>query len=268
MRLDLRDYTQGRIYYGCHEPKRRAVKRLLRPGDVALDVGANVGLFTLLAANAVGSTGEVHAFDLVPATFAELTENVRINGFAQVRLTRAAVGAAPGETTLGLGEHPEGGSGGYMTGGTGAPVEAPVVTLDGYVAQHVPDAPIRLLKVDVEGAEPDVLLGFRERLSVRPPDIVVAEVSPETLGLHGHNAASLEQLTRSGYRLHRLGPRGRLRPLRNDEVALLAAPNVSQRSTDGLVGLFRQGQAERKTFFNVFALSSLVNQQPGSALTR
>jgi FkbM family methyltransferase len=261
MRLDLGDYTQRRIYYGCHEPlEMRAVKRLLRPGDVALDVGANVGLFTLLAADAVGSTGEVHAFEPVPATFAELNENVRINGFEQVRLTRAAVGAAPGETTLGLGEHPEGGSGGYMTGGTGAPVEAPVVTLDGYVAQHLPDAPIRLLKVDVEGAEPDVLLGFRERLSVRPPDIVVAEVSPETLGLHGHNAASLlEQLTGSGYRLHRLGPRGRLRPLRSDEVALLAAPNVSQQSSDGLVGLFRQGLAERKTFFNVFALQPLVS---------
>ena len=122
MRLDLRDYIQRRIFYESHEPPQVAFfKRFLSAGDVVIDVGAHVGFFTLIAASIAGSEGEVHAFEPVPSNFAALEQNARLNGFGNVVLNRAAVGAEEGEVTLGLpGEVPDYGatSAMYTAGGT------------------------------------------------------------------------------------------------------------------------------------------------------
>jgi FkbM family methyltransferase len=253
MRLDLNDYTQRRIYYGCHEPRELAlVRRLLRPGDTVLDVGAHVGLFTLLAAAAVGPGGQVHAFEPVPANFDALAENVRLNRFSQVHLERTAVGEAAGQMTLGLGVHVQAGSGGYMQGGSAAQVDAKVISLDAYVREHLPSMPIRLLKIDVEGAEPAVLRGFQESLADAPPDAIIAEVSPETLSLQGYTVDDLlGELTSHGYDLYRLPPFRGLKSVDALDIADLGRPDAESTRAAGRV---RRGLAESRTFFNVFAL--------------
>src|SRR5579871_3144648 len=68
------------IYLGGYESiERDFVSRYLRPGDVFVDVGANVGLYTVLASKMVGDTGSVHSFEPCSKTFRRLEENVRLN---------------------------------------------------------------------------------------------------------------------------------------------------------------------------------------------
>ena len=68
------------------------VHRYLRPGDAVIDVGANIGVYTLLAASVVGDQGKVVAFEPGRQSFARLQENVQLNGLHQVETRRAAVG--------------------------------------------------------------------------------------------------------------------------------------------------------------------------------
>ncbi len=90
----------GNLYVGLHELEEMAFAlHLLRPGDLMLDVGANVGSYTVLAAGAVGAT--VHAFEPVAEAYAHLADNVRVNALeSRVILHRAAVGAACGELRM------------------------------------------------------------------------------------------------------------------------------------------------------------------------
>ena len=87
MLLDLDDYVQRKIWYRSFEPvTARALRRLLRPGDVALDVGANVGFYTLLFASRVGPSGTVHAFE--PVNGEKLEANLELSGLRNVVVSR------------------------------------------------------------------------------------------------------------------------------------------------------------------------------------
>ena len=82
MRLDLEDAEQRKVYFFGHYHERyeaALVARLLDPGEVFWDVGANVGYFSLVAAAAVGATGEVVAFEPGAASLERLTANVSLN---------------------------------------------------------------------------------------------------------------------------------------------------------------------------------------------
>jgi FkbM family methyltransferase len=259
IRLNLNDYIQQRIFYESHEPALLAfVERFVRPGDVVLDAGAHVGIFTLLAASLTGPTGEVHSFEPVPSNFEALEENVRLNGFRNVTLNQAAVGAEPGEVELGLPDVvPDSGttSAMYTVGGGNRRFSARVVTLDSYV-ERLEERPIRLLKMDVEGFEPAALDGFATRLGDRPPEGIVLEVNVELLDKHGFGAAELlDRLVDWGYRLHRISPFGRLREHSAD---FAVAPLPTQPLPNPrLAGWLRRYRAEGQLFFNLVAV------QPG-----
>jgi FkbM family methyltransferase len=95
LRGDQRWVMPRRIYwFGVWEPLLSAwIERRLHPGDVFVDVGANMGYTSLLAARAVGPGGAVVAFEPAPETFAKLTGNLALNPSANVRAVQAAVGA-------------------------------------------------------------------------------------------------------------------------------------------------------------------------------
>src|SRR5262249_684607 len=93
MRVRLDDYIGNFIYYwGCWEPDESwVIRALLRPGDVFVDVGANVGYFSPLAARAVGPLGRVIAFEPTPPTLEELRHNVALNDLQNVTVHGEAV---------------------------------------------------------------------------------------------------------------------------------------------------------------------------------
>ena len=144
----------------------RAFREAVRPGMTALDIGANVGAYTLLLGQWVGSGGAVFAFEPAPRTHEGLRRHIALNHLdAVVRPVRAAVGGAPGTASFVV--EPTAGEGrlatpGTMTDGAPAAVDVQVTTIDEFCARErlTPD----FIKVDVEGAELDVLRGARETI--------------------------------------------------------------------------------------------------------
>jgi FkbM family methyltransferase len=176
---------------GEMEPGVRVlISRLLGPGDVFIDVGANLGLHTLGAARAMQGEGRVVAFEPYEPTFNLLSKTLFINGFAGVVEAHcAAVSDHSGSQPLFLGKT----SGHHslfpldgLPSSTGDAVATPLVTLDTALATGTPPS---LIKIDVEGAELDVINGARETLA-RSPDVgLIVEFGPPHLARTGRSVA-------------------------------------------------------------------------------
>src|SRR5262249_32474127 len=138
--------------------------KLLAPGMTALDVGANVGQYTLLAAQRVGPSGRVHAFEPTPHVAAKLRANVRLNGFRNVTVAAMAVGDNCGEATLYYVD--DDGSNNILAPEPGYPtsVKVPLITLDDYLASQGLGK-VDVMKMDIEGAELKALRGSPRLLS-------------------------------------------------------------------------------------------------------
>jgi FkbM family methyltransferase len=251
--LDTREYMQRRFYYHCYEaPEARFLERWLRPGDGVADVGAHVGFFTLLSARLVGANGSVSAFEPIPATFARLRDNVAANGYDQVSLVEAAVTDAPGHVSLGFPQERLVGysTSDYSIGADIGAIEAAAVTLDEALADR---PPLRLLKIDAEGAERQVLDGARTLLQERPPEAILLEVNHQMLGRHGSAGDDVLGLLESfGYRIRALRRNGRPCPAPTAEQ-LRAAGERADAQAEGRSQL-RIGLATRHTMFNAVAL--------------
>ncbi len=178
-----------RVLLGSYEPEQTTLfQRCLSPGDVAFDVGAHVGYYTLLAATRVGMAATVFAFEPNPRNLRHLRHHVEINGLENVEIVPVAVADAVGVARFEQGS----GSGTGHLGDAGA-LEVPTLTLDAFVAQRgvVP----QVIKIDVEGAELRVLHGARQLLQDHHPVLFLSTHGP---GVH---AACTALLRESGYRV-------------------------------------------------------------------
>lgn len=180
----------GNWYCGLHEfAEMGFVLHLLRPGDHFLDVGANVGSYTVLAGGAVGA--RVTAVEPVPATFAALLRNVALNGLGErVRSCQAGLSGETGtlrfSSDLDTMNH-------VLAEGEVCPsVEVPVFRLDDLVGSDVPT----LIKMDVEGHELAVLRGAHATLTGPSVLAVVMEISDGSARRYGANVGELFVLMR------------------------------------------------------------------------
>lgn len=131
--------------------------RTVRPGDTVVDVGANVGYYTILAAKLAGPTGKVYAFEPDPTCVALLRKNVALNGLTNVIIEQKAVSNRPGKlklflSTENMGDHRT------IDEGNRNFVEVDAVTLDGYFAGKV----VNVVKIDVQGFEAIVFDGMAD----------------------------------------------------------------------------------------------------------
>jgi FkbM family methyltransferase len=151
------DPRREKFYWtGAYEPEvQRALVRLLRPGMTFWDIGAHAGFMTLLAARLVGERGLVHAFEPAEPTRQRLRTALRANDAANIVVYDVAVGATSGTTRL----YSHDSSSMWTTVaelGEGPAVDVTARTLDELTEElGAPD----VIKVDVEGAETDVLRG-------------------------------------------------------------------------------------------------------------
>jgi FkbM family methyltransferase len=121
------------------------------PEDVVIDIGANIGMFTLMAASK--TRGTVIAVEPSPPQFAALEANIAANGFTHVRAIQAAVSDREGAITLNVRRSPQGSTVfDAQTEKTVDSVEVPTVTLQGLLAEHGLER-VDYLKMDCEGAE-------------------------------------------------------------------------------------------------------------------
>ena len=213
--LDLREGIDFAIYvFGAFERETvRAFSRLIAPGAVVFDIGANVGAHTLQLARIVGGEGRVFAFEPTAFAFAKLSRNLALNPDMAGRVTaEQAMLVADGDASLpqalysswplsgDAGAHPR--HQGCLKSTDGAAV----TTVDAYVEQHGIER-IDLFKIDVDGFECDVLGGARRTLERLRPRIIM-ELAPYTLIERGTDvAALLDILGPAGYRLRDLDGR-------------------------------------------------------------
>jgi FkbM family methyltransferase len=183
---DSSDLLSRYVYYfGQWEPEvTRLIKQRLGPGHTFVDVGANLGWYTLLAADAVGPTGRVVAIEASPMNFSRLEENVNNNRLENVRLVNEAVWSSQGLLSLFQGPP--------QHSGISTVVPSFAERHRGYEkagqirARPLPEllnpdeiATLRVLKIDVEGAEGEVLLGFEPMLDSAPDDLeIFLELNP------------------------------------------------------------------------------------------
>lgn len=177
----------GNIYTGLHEFEEMAfLLHFLRPADLFVDIGANVGSYTILAGAAVGS--RCIAFEPVPATFASLVENVRLNHIeSSAECVNVAVGDKDGTITF----TSDADTVNHVVANnerTSAAVDVPVRTLDAVLEGRRP----ALLKIDVEGYETPAIAGGRGTLAGDDPMAVIMELNGSG-DRYGFNEGSLLQ---------------------------------------------------------------------------
>ena len=207
------DIAIGRaVLSGSYEPEVEAVFRdVLRPGMAAVDIGANIGFFSMLAASLVGKAGAVLAVEPNPDNARLLEASRRLNGFDQVTTAAVAAGRAMGLLLL------------HTTHSNGTTSEPGADPADLFAARAVPAVPIDalvaggwpaerrvgLIKVDVEGAEYPALLGASGVIGRDRPRIV-SEFSPGAMpGISGIDGPEyLRWLFGQGYQVAVLQPGG------------------------------------------------------------
>jgi FkbM family methyltransferase len=170
------------------EPGTRIlIASFLNPGDTFVDVGANIGLHTLAAARNVENQGQVIAFEPFAETAQMLSKTMWMNGFTDITTVyQAAVSDAPGDLLLHLGNtsgHHSLFSLGADEATSSAAVAVPVVTLDESLESG---SPIDLIKIDVEGAELEVLKGAADTLAANPDVALIVEFGPSHIARSGH----------------------------------------------------------------------------------
>jgi FkbM family methyltransferase len=209
----------GDNYYRCgfyEHGTMHVIASCLRPGDVFVDAGASVGQMSFHAARAVGAAGRVLAFEPAPDRFDDLVAGIALNGLGNIVPARAGLAAEAGDRALYLRGSPS------MADPTriADTVRVAVTRLDDALAAHAIDR-VRFVKIDVEGLEPDVLLGARRLLASPEPPIVCYE-----LGIYDHARAVHDILPRD-YALYQLAGTAH-RPSRLVELApaRLRADNV------------------------------------------
>lgn len=207
------------------------LRRVLRGGDFFIDVGANVGVFSLLAASLVGSFGRVFSYEPNPVVASLLERSSAMNWMHErLHVRQAAVGARSGQAQLLVNRHRLGDAAvGKVDRGETAgavrlsnltpthSVSVPVMTLD----EEFPyDIPIKILKIDAEGFETDVLSGADRLLTRQCIDYVMLEAIEEASGDRWTELlAALELVCAKGYEPFNFGKHGKLLPTTLQRVA-------------------------------------------------
>ncbi|QDA62300.1 FkbM family methyltransferase [Hymenobacter jejuensis] len=173
LHLHLGDWIQQNLYFlGAYEAREIAfLERYLKPGDVVFDVGANIGLHTLVAAKMVGPKGKVYAFEPFRQNFEHLQAHIQLNGLTNVVAAELAVSDTDGPLDFFAPPPNNSGMGSRYSQAVGSrPQVVQAVALDRYAA----DLPaLNLVKIDIEGGELLALRGMRNLLATHKPKVVM-----------------------------------------------------------------------------------------------
>lgn len=206
--VDAGDYIGHSICVGgSYEPQSLALAvRLMSGGGTFVDVGCNFGLYCCsIAANA---STRVLAIDASPAALVKLGENMRVNGFSSVTTVSAALHSK--RSLAVLGEAPIGNLGATrvswgLVGTSGSTNMVAALSLD-EILKTLGVGEVRLMKIDVEGSEREVLEGLDLTAEYRPANIIM-ERSERVAAAVGDLASCFETLVRFGYEPFRVDGR-------------------------------------------------------------
>lgn len=197
------------------------VQKLIRPGDVVVDAGANIGYITALLARWVGTTGLVHAIEPIPETFQLLQRSMRELKLDQVRLHACGVSDSTGQAVMEVPTYPDGAENFYEShlrtasdaSHQNRSFSVDLRTLDELVGDT--RSRVAFIKMDVEGHEEPALRGASRLLAEARPALLV-EIDDRLDQPSPPTARLMEQLSALGYGVY-VSERGVIRPLRAGE---------------------------------------------------
>ena len=228
MDLDMHDPLDVSVYFNVMDMEvLAAIRQFVKSGDTVLDIGANIGYFSLLMAHEVGNRGAVHAFEPNPTVCDRLKAHALMNGYKDViRVHNLAIGETSSSSDL------------YLYAGTHghsslepradrahSSIETKVETLDELYSRGDISLP-SFVKIDTEGAE---LLGLRggEQLIQQSRPVIVCEISPAQKSMYGYTAEDIWAWAAAhNYSFGFLQPYKRVRSVEIDDVSSLPEGNI------------------------------------------
>ncbi|NQU21290.1 MAG: FkbM family methyltransferase [Candidatus Nealsonbacteria bacterium] len=223
--LDPKDemITQVILDRGCYEPESSAmIREILKPGDTFIDVGANIGWFTLMASRIVGREGRVIAFEPAPESFEYLRRNVEVNGCKNTIIEQKALSNKRGKLELRIHETNKGGHSILTSAERPDSIEVDAISLDEYLEGV--EGNLTLVKIDTEGAEGIILQGMQKTLRSQPRMAIIMEFQPTSILRTGVNpTAMLCDLLGMGYEIQVIDvPSGDLVSVSQPQVSKLS----------------------------------------------
>jgi FkbM family methyltransferase len=194
------------IHEGFEKEETDYVASVLNKGDIFIDIGTNIGLFSLIASKIVGEEGKVICFEPSPHTYNRLVENVKLNNFKNIDHRNIGLSNIEGNLVFYISEN------GHDAWNSFAPsqdgkleksIVVPVATLDAEIEKMNKDS-IKLIKIDVEGWEKFVLYGG-EGLFVNYSPIVMVEFTEENTYNAGYSVYEIYDIMEKwGYVWYRI----------------------------------------------------------------
>ncbi len=177
-------------------PEMRFIQDYLKPGDTFIDIGANVGLYTLLALSIVGKTGHVHAFEPNASTAKLFSESIRLNAAQNVTLHQVAVG----EQNANVAFESTGDNCTAHVDPDQSPTnvdseQVEIVRLDDYL----PKSEFAMAKLDIEGFEPFALRGAKQLLTAGNPPVLQVEMAGYSKRYGVNTSEFIKELAEVGY---------------------------------------------------------------------
>lgn len=196
LEFDLSDWMEWAAYFELSDPSIEQLISLLKPGDIALDVGSNIGSMLIAMAKTVGPTGFVYGFEPQTSRYQKCADRLRYSQVQNASVERLAVGAARVQVEI-VSPDPRNAGRARVRGKSddSAPVDqVTCVPLDFWLEDKKIEK-VSLIKIDVEGFEMEVLKGMTTLLERYSP-VLFIEVDNGNLGLQGSSANELLQWLR------------------------------------------------------------------------
>lgn len=203
MYLDPTDALELRTNKKFERFETELVKKEIKKGDVVIDIGANIGYYTLVFSQIVGTDGRVYAFEPDPNNFALLKKNIEINNLKNVVLIQKAVSDVSKPLSLYLCDYNHAQHRIYPSPRCNEKIMVESTTIDEYFSESEFYNRINFVKIDVEGAEYDVIEGMQKTLKSNPELKILCEFSPKQIREHRLKPEDiLNQLLRYNFKIY------------------------------------------------------------------
>ncbi len=200
-RCNLAEHIQRTIFLWGHDQDAFAlIRSRVQPGDTFVDVGANVGIFSLMASQIVGPTGRVISVEPNPSTFGRLSRTVKENNISQITLCNVGLAETSAKVELFTGTSEGNDTASMLPGVSTKSVTVEVLPLD-LLAEQLGVESIAYMKVDVDGYEHNVFAGAKKLMASGKIRLLQCEFSELHLRLVGSTPEALHDvITGHGFR--------------------------------------------------------------------
>ena len=198
--------SQELYCYGFEETEIIFFKKYLSAGDIVIDIGANIGLFTLIASERVLPNGKVFSFEPSPQTYAWLAENIEANSLSNVSAFKSALSDRDGVIDFYISSQGFDAFNSIIKPSKGKDYikeSVPTLTLDSFIKNANLEGGINLIKIDVEGFEIPLLSGAMHLLSSnKAPDMIVEFTESNAKNANTTCAQLYSKISSFGYELY------------------------------------------------------------------